>query len=480
MMPRNLLTICLALGALSALLRADEQPRDIAADLAAEAGDGAWKIRKREFYVHLSRYNAAHPIARRGLEDYLKERVVTREAAKRKVTVTHADAQDYLADADRILRKRTGGKMDLEKMAKQQEISMAELRRRSRSALMREAVARSIFRERDKSWPRDKRVADDAVALVIDTIYQKLPKEFDLNKLKKGVLAKLGDIEVTEYEYGRHLIHVLPRTEMGRALNDLILAQEVNRLLGGPGKPNPEDLESEKRAYIKRERDRLMRLHPEFKDPAKITPEMIRQVIAQRGMTLEKIYANPGFSAQARARGHFMRKIDKAGLKKFYEENRGKYGDRLRVRRILVMARAQAVLIAGKKVRNLEQGRARVNAIALALDGGADFATLATADSDDPDFIRKNGGLVPLWLTSDRLGYRDTWQHANKLKKNEISRPFFSAGRGYVLVKLLKRKRALSFDAQQREIRRDSAEYDYRLWQGKSVNSAIRSRSLFE
>ncbi len=481
MMPRTLLTICLALlGALAAPLRADDPPPRMAADLAAEAGDGTWKIRKRQFYVHLARYNAAHPVARAALEDYLKQRIITREAAKRNVTVTEAEVKAKIVSVDRRIRKETGGKWDLAKFSAEREVTMPEFTRRTRLLLLRERIARSIFREKDGTWPRDKEVAEDAVNLTIDDLYQRAPKEFDLNKLPKGVLAKIGGIEITEYDYGRQLINVLPNTEVARALNDLILAEEVYRLLGTKGEPNAEDFEAEKRAYIERERNRILRMPGAPKDPQSVTKEMIKQVIAQRGMTPDKIFANPGFRAQARARGHFMRAVTKEELQAFYGKNPGKYGDRLRVRRIHVQARAQPVIIAGKKVRNLRLGLARANALHLRLQGGEDFAKVAKAASDDPDFIRKHGGLVPLWLTSDAPSYEDTWKQADALKLNGISKPFFSPGRGYVIVKLLKRRRALSFEAQKRDIRRDAGEYEYRLWQNKAVTSARRSPSLFE
>ena len=396
----------LLLAGLAARAPADDR---IAADLAAEHPEGKWKIRKRDFFIHLARYNSAHPNARVALEDYLKQRLV-----------------------------------------------------------------RSIIRERDNTWPADKQVSDDAIALTIDSLWEKEPKEFDLAKLPEGVLAKVGDIEITEYDYGRQLIRVLPSTEIARALQDLILAEQVAVLLGSRADPSPEAMELERRAFLIRERNRIARLPGAPQDIEKITAEMINQVLAQRGLTIEKVLDNPGFKAQARAREYFMQQVSDDDLQKFYEENSGKYGDRLRVRRILILARAQPVMIAGKKVRSLEQGRAVANAIHLRLEGGEDFGKLAQESSDDPDVIRKNGGFVPLWLTADAPSYEDTWAQANRLEEGEISKPFFSAGRGYVIVKLINRRRALGFSAQKKEIRRDAAEYQYRIWQAKALREVRR------
>lgn len=251
-------------------------------------------------------------------------------------------------------------------------------------------------------------------------------------------------------------------------------------MLGSRAAPNAEDMELERRAFLTRERNRLARMPGAPEDPSSITAEMINQVLAQRGLSIEKVMANPGFQAQARARGHFMRAISTEMLETFYSENRAKYGDRLRIRRVLINARAQPVMIAGKKIRSLEQGLAVAKAIHLRLQGGEDFGKVAKESSDDPDFVRKNGGLVPLWLTANAPGYEDSWKAADRLKDGEFSTPFFSAGRGYVIVKLLKRRRALGFGAQKTIIRRDAAEYDYRLWQNKAIRTARRSRSIIK
>ena len=446
------------------------------ADLAAEHPDGKWKIRKREFYVHLARYNSAHPNAKIALEDYLKQRIVQREAAERKIGVTKQEVDAFLDDLDKKVREESKGRMTLEQLMKTREMDPADFRRRARIALLRERVARSIIRQRDPTWPADKKVSDDAVQVAIDTLWDQEPKQFDLAELPAGVLAKVGEIQITEYDYGRQLVRVLPVTEMSRALQDLILAEQVVLLTGSRAEPTNEEMEAERRAFLIRERNRLARLPGAPKNPNQINLAMINQVLAQRGLTIDKVMANPGFKAQARARGYFMARVSDERMKKFYEENSAKYGDRLQVQRILILARAQPVVIPGKKVRSLEQGRAAANAIHLRLKGGESFEKLAREASDDPDVIRRNGGFVPLWLTADAPGYQDTWKQANELKEGQFSAPFFSAGRGYVIVRLRKRLRSLGFAAQKAQIRRDAAEYEYRLWQSKAVREAVRGQ----
>ncbi|MHC4933101.1 MAG: peptidylprolyl isomerase [Planctomycetota bacterium] len=83
-------------------------------------------------------------------------------------------------------------------------------------------------------------------------------------------------------------------------------------------------------------------------------------------------------------------------------------------------------------------------------------------------------------MTAQTPGYEDTWAQANVLKVNGVSRPFFSQGRGYVIVKLVGRDKALGFEARREEIRNHAAIEAYRAWRFKALQSARKSASLRE
>jgi parvulin-like peptidyl-prolyl isomerase len=150
------------------------------------------------------------------------------------------------------------------------------------------------------------------------------------------------------------------------------------------------------------------------------------------------------------------------------------------VARILIAARAQPVVAPGRKIRSLEQGKTYAEAIWLRASEGADFGQLARESSDDPDVIRKEGGVVPIWITAATTGYEDTFLHAEDLEPGAISKPWFSAGRGYVIVKLLEKKEAAEFEDMRQKILADAAAQKYRAWQAQSLNEALKSASLLE
>ncbi|MHC4223889.1 MAG: peptidylprolyl isomerase [Planctomycetota bacterium] len=450
---------------------------DLQADVAAIHPEGKWKIRKAEFYRYLVDYYGEQPVARMGLPDYLKQRLILAEARRLKLTVTDADMKRWIGKLDRQVRQAGGGAQSLKALAAQFGMSEAALERRAKVAILRERVARTIMLMRDKTRDPEQELQEGTVTLVVDELYKVAPKQLDRSKLPKNVVARIGSVEVTSYEYGRELTFTLPATEVARALNALILVKEVNLLVGNEDPPTPEELEGQKTWFLTFEKNRLARLSG---GRQQITDDMVKQVLARRGLTLEKAFANPAFLAEARARGYFLSKMGDSELRAYYTSNKPRYSDELKVARIFVVARAQRVKLAGKKVRSLEQGKALADALWVRATQGEDFTILARKNSEDADVIRRNGGLLPFLVTAQTPGYEDTWAQANILEVNGISRPFFSQGRGYVIVKLIERSKALGFEARREEIRGHAAIESYRAWRFKALQSARKSASLRE
>ncbi len=470
---RPLPLLLAALLVASGRLAADEPP--LPSDVAAAHAEGKWTIRLRDLYAYLVRFNSQAPAAKPVLPDLIQRAFVQDEARRLGLLVTEKEVTDWLDVLDREVREKTGGATDLAAHMKEQGMSMPELRRRARVAILRERVARAHICRKDPTRPKDKKLAEDSVTLVIDELLARARAETDRAKLPAGVVARIGGVEIVEYDYGRELSYALPSTEVARALNDLILVEEARLLLGNDDPPRDVDLAIQKKWFLDYEGNRIAR---QLQGKQRVTEEMVAQSLAARGLTFALVFDNPSFLAQARAKGHFRRSIDQATLRKYYEEHKERYGDELKVARILVAARAQQVAIAGKKVRTLDQGKALADALWLRATQGADFAHLAAENSDDPDVIRKNGGVVPFLITAATPGYEDTYMQAATLAVDAIGKPWFSQGRGYVIVKLLERKPALGFDAAAHDVQRDAAEELYRSWRTKAIRAARRSEKL--
>jgi len=447
----------------------DRLPRDI----AAMHPEAKWKIRKADLYRYLVRYYRGQPTARTVLPDYMRRRFVEEKARQGKLGVSAAELDSWLADLDAQVKRRTG--KGLAEMRGQVGMGPEELKRRGRLWLLQEKVARAEIIAKDPSRPKDQRLSEDTVVLVIDTLYKEAPKKYE--DLPRGVVARIGKIDITEYEYGRALVFELPTTEVYRALTDLILFEGVVMLLGNRDPPTSEDLEVQKEWYLTAEKNRVRRMP---RAPARITDDIVIQVLKHRGLTLEDVYAGPAFLAQARAVGHFRRKQSDEVLRKYYEANRGRYGDQIQIARILVGARAQNVPGVGRKIRTLNQGRAVSEQLWARLKGGDDFSDLARKHSEDADVIRKNGGVVPLWLTEQTAGYKDSFRQAIRLKKGEMSKPFYSQGRGYVIVKLLARRKALEYEVLKGDIRADAATQEYGVWRRKITQAALKNPDLLD
>ncbi len=442
------------------------------ADVAAMHAEGKWKIRKADLYRYLVKYESGQSQALAVLPDYMKLRLVEDEARRRKISVSDEEVDRKLQQIDAAAR--AAGQPGLKELSQQYEMRDQELRRKGRQWVLQEKVARAILKEKDPSR-KDEPLSDDSVIFVIDTLEKDAKKETE--GLKEGIVARVRGIEITEYEYGRALAVELPSADVLGALRNLILAEEVVLLLGDRNPPAPEEVAEQRRWFIEMEKNRIRRIP---NAPAEITDDVVEQVLKQRGLSLALVLGNPGFEAQARAVGHFEKTLAEEDVRRYYDERKGQYGEQLKVARILVGARGQSIPGVGKRIRTLEEGKKESSEIHAQLKAGHDFSRLAREKSEDPDIIAKSGGLVPFWLTADTPGYQDTFQQASKLAGEAVSEPFFSQGRGYVIVKLLERKPAPDYAQLKDEIRRDAARYRYDVWRNERTTKARVNPELFD
>jgi hypothetical protein len=434
-------------------------------DLAAAHPEGKWRIRKADLYVYLARYESRTPAALAVFSEYLKLRLVEDESAKRKVTVTDAEVDAWLAELDARV-KREGQPGGLKAYLEQYNMSEEELRRKGRQWVQQEKVARAILKEKDPARP-DGPVSEESVIFVIDTLYKDAEKK--LEGLPEGVVARIRGVDITEYEYGRALSIELPANDVLRALKGLVLVEEVALLTGDRNPPTAEEIEAHRRWLFDSERTRIRR---GLKDaPDQITDDMVEQVLKQRGLSVESLFKNPAFLAQARVIGHFRKSLTEEDLRSYHTDHQGQYGEQLRVARILVGARGQEVPGVGRPIRTMAQGKKDADDIYERLRAGQDFAQLARERSEDPDAIRDAGGIVG-WIHADSPGYQDTFRQAVQLGANEISKPFFSQGRGFVIVRLLDRQPAPDYEAIREAIRGAGARDRYLLWAAERTRAA--------
>jgi len=467
----RLLPVLLLLTAAPALAQESPLPPDV----AAEHPQGKWKIRTAELYRYLARYKGATPSINPALQDYVKARLVEAEARKRGIRVTEEEITEWIEKIDRLQRSEKG--VGLEKLRQASQMSQRELRRRARQWLLYEKVTQAVMAEKDPTRRAGQLVSEGFVRMTVDTLFEDADKELDRRKLPDNVVFRVNGLEVTEYEWGRVLSIELAPNEVGRALADLILAKEVELLTGNDDPPTKEEMAYQERWQLEWEKNRIKR---QVRDPSKVTDEWIKAHMANRGITMESLRRNPAFRANARARGYFMEQLDDAALKQFFEENQERYAPLLEVQRILVAARAQRVPGIGQRVKTLPEGKAEIQGIHARLVAGADFATLARRKSDDPKVIKLNGGVIPYELSKATPGYKDTYLQAAELDVGEITRPFYSAGRGYVIAKLLDRKPSRTLEKDREEIARDAANQMQRKWQIRVIRAAHKNRDLFQ
>jgi hypothetical protein len=458
--------------ALVAPLAAQEEP--LPKDIAAAHPEGQWKIRKADLYRYLARFESGRPAALAVLPEYMKLRLVEDEARRRKISVAEAEVDGWLKQLDARV-KSEGQEGGLEAMRREHNMREEELRRKGRQWVLQEKVARAVLKEKDPTRA-DGPVADDSVIFVIDTLFKDAPKETE--KLPEGIVARVREVDITEYEYGRALSIELPANEVLHALRGLILVEEVALLVGDRNPPSPEELAERRAWYLDVERTRIRQGLEDA--PEKITDEMVEEVLKRRGHPMDLVLKNPVFLADARAIGHFRGVLTDDDLRKYYEEHQGQYGEQLKVARILVGARAQQVPGVARPLRTMKQGEKEASDLYERLRAGQDFHELARQKSEDPDALRDAGGVIPFWIHADSAGYQDTFKQAATLSPDGFSKPFFSQGRGFVIVKLLDRRPAREYGELKEAIRIAAARDRYGLWRTERTRAARINAQLME
>ncbi|MGH7162142.1 MAG: hypothetical protein ACREID_01555, partial [Planctomycetota bacterium] len=175
---RNTVPVRRAFPSLLLLLALPARAGDpLPGDVAAAHPDGRWTVRKEDLYGYLVAYCANKPAARVVLPEYMKERLIQAEARARGLVATDKELEEWLADLDRSIREETGGTYSLEQKRKDEEMTLAALRRRSRTAILRERLARAIYCEKDPTRDKAQPVPEDSIAVCVDELFRKAPKE---------------------------------------------------------------------------------------------------------------------------------------------------------------------------------------------------------------------------------------------------------------------------------------------------------------
>ena len=134
-------------------------------------------------------------------------------------------------------------------------------------------------------------------------------------------------------------------------------------------------------------------------------------------------------------------KVDEASLKKYYEDHKSEY-EKVRARHILVrMTGSQVPVKPGQKDLTEAEALAKATELRKKIQGGADFAELARAESDDTG-SGANGGELGLFGHGQMVPSFE--EAAFKLKAGELSEPVKSPF-GYHLIQVEERQ-AKSFD----------------------------------
>ena len=140
-------------------------------------------------------------------------------------------------------------------------------------------------------------------------------------------------------------------------------------------------------------------------------------------------------------------KVDDAALRKYYEDHKSEY-EKVRARHILIrMAGSPVPVKPGQKDLTAEEALAKTTELRAKIQGGANFAEVAKAESDDTG-SGANGGELGLFGHGQMVPSFE--EAAFRLKPGEVSEPVKSPF-GYHLIQV-EEKQAKTFDEMKPEL----------------------------
>lgn len=186
--------------------------------------------------------------------------------------------------------------------------------------------------------------------------------------------------------------------------------------------------------------------------------EVVRMlVLAQEGKKL-KLDESPGFETQAQFQREnllaakafaVVNKVDDAELRQYYDSHKVDF-EQVRARHILIRAAGSPIPAdAGQKERTEQEALAKVQELRKKIADGADFAALASQESDDAQ-TKGKGGELDFFHRGQMVAPFE--EAAFKLNVGELSEPVKSPF-GYHLIQV-EAKKAGSFEEAKPEIER--------------------------
>ncbi len=284
-----------------------------------------------------------------------------------------------------------------------------------------------------KPAPAEK--TDAASPATVDQTRPALPR------LPVGIVARVGDREITVEDYSRYLFARYGRSKLDELIDRVLVEQEARRL---GIQITPEDVEREVDRRIENTVQAIFR-----GDRAAFERDLERRGLSadEHRVSLAQVAAYDLLLDSCVVRG---RETGEKAIRQRFEELHGDGGVELQLRHLLVEARGESRTrdAAGNPLPPRDEARKSAERILARVRAGVDFVPLVRAYSEDL-LTRKNDGRIPVY----RKGMFGDQFHKAALaleKENEVS-DVVESPRGFHIIQLIG-KSTTPFDAKRDEI----------------------------
>lgn len=383
------------------------------------------------------------------LENLINEALVRGAAEKAGVEVSDDDVQRRYDDLVRQFKERTG--KDLAEQVKEQGVSMETFRKKLRSNVVLERLARI-----DQRIPENAPVEPKHQNTWLANRRKEAAVETDPAKLAPGAVALVEGYVILQKDFVRDFLETADKGEIRRVVDMLARSAFMDDVLADRGLALEDadldlELAARKVDFESKPQYKGIDFAEIVKQQTTLTPDQWKRT---RGFRLEAGYSKLG-----------RRGAVKDDVQAYYEEHLAVFGPRFTVRHLLVRGsdRPEAHRGPGPAPQPMAKARAQVEAVVAELKKGKRFEDLVQLYSEDVA-TKLNGGALEPFTPGERKLHDSFVKAVEALDVGQVSGPVETPA-GVHLVRLDRKDPPPAVDVVEPLIRRELGLKKFRdLW----------------
>lgn len=405
-----------------------------------------------EFLARLADRYASTEHGTKVLGSLVDDICVLAEADKRGVSITDAEAKEWVEKTEERIRKESAGTASLRDLFDLAEASEEDFFATVRIYLLQERMAR-----KDLGGDPEAELPDHRRKLWVAMIRRRYKVRF--KDLPDGALAAVGDRRVTRIDLARGLRDRLPDEMVLDVRTQLVLGIAASRALEKAGiEVTPDDVD----AQVDRLRERVEE-SPRFRQSGVKLEQWLEQT---RGKSLEEYRTDEDFLSGVALRKLLSRDLSDGDVRRHWERNPDAYGDRALVRQVFVPA--------GKESGEFDVRTFKV-AYDLALRAKIQVLELTGAHLEKKDRVRRLPEVVTMVAKRfetdvsrrDTAGEPSAWSRGQIAGQKKLTEAVFDTGElntllgpirsdvGYHVLVVQERRPAPTFDEIRERVHED-------------------------